>query len=75
MMNSNSTMTTNNVTDDQIQDLRDEACSAGDYEQVELCDLAVATALDLGMDVWRAERVKSAARAACAKAIAASRAG
>lgn len=55
--NGEETMTTiETITNDQILDLREEAARAGDYEQVEICDLAIGGEHD--------------ARAECARVIA-----
>jgi len=48
--------TTETITNDQILDLRAEAARVGDYEQVEICDLAIGGEHD--------------ARAECARVIA-----
>lgn len=65
-----------NITDRQIRTLRAEAEAAGDYAQIDVCDVALAaheTPDAEGNDLTgpdRAPMTRSEARALCARAVA-----
>lgn len=69
------TTTSATITDRQIRKLRAEAEAAGDYAQIDVCDVALAeheTADSEGNDLTgpdRAPMTRTEARALCARAI------